>query len=137
MPIGKDSITKRVAKQIPANDIVTETLTPPQTEDKNIAPELVATVGVAPAKTTKKAPAKKTTTTSKTTASKATTAKSTAEKKPAAPKKTASKPAEAKTVETAVLANVAPETVEKVIGHKEDEKYEKVQIGQKMPDFLL
>ncbi len=137
MPIGKDSITKRVAKQTPANDIVTETLTPPQTEDKNIAPELVATVGVAPAKTTKKAPAKKTTTTSKTTASKATTAKSTAEKKPAAPKKTASKPAEAKTVETAVLANVAPETVEKVIGHKEDEKYEKVQIGQKMPDFLL
>lgn len=137
MPIGKDSITKRVAKQTPANDIVTETLTPPQTEDKNIAPELVATVGVAPAKTTKKAPAKKTTTTSKTTASKATTAKSTAEKKPAAPKKTASKPAEAKTVETTVLANVAPETVEKVIGHKEDEKYEKVQIGQKMPDFLL
>ena len=136
MPIGKDSITKRVAKQTPANDIVTETLTPPQTEDKNIAPELVATVGVAPAKTTKKAPAKKTTT-SKTTASKATTAKSTAEKKPAAPKKTASKPAEAKTVETTVLANVAPETVEKVIGHKEDEKYEKVQIGQKMPDFLL
>ncbi|MBR4031721.1 MAG: hypothetical protein IKJ07_03210 [Clostridia bacterium] len=137
MPIGKDSITKRVAKQTPANDIVTETLTPPQTEDKNIAPELVATVGVAPAKTTQKTPAKKTTTTSKTTASKATTAKSTAEKKPAAPKKTASKPAEAKTVETAVLANVAPETVEKVIGHKEDEKYEKVQIGQKMPDFLL
>ena len=137
MPIGKDSITKRVAKQTPANDIVTETLTPPQTEDKNIAPELVATVGVAPAKTTKKAPAKKTTTTSKTTASKATTAKSTAEKKPAAPKKSASKPAEAKTVETTVLANVAPETVEKVIGHKEDEKYEKVQIGQKMPDFLL
>ncbi len=142
MPIGKDSITKRVAKQTPANDIVTETLTPPQTEDKNIAPELVATVGVAPAKTAKKAPAKKTATATKatntkTTVSKATTAKSTAEKKPAVPKKTASKPAEAKTVETAVLANVAPETVEKVIGHKEDEMYEKVQIGQKMPDFLL
>ena len=40
-------------------------------------------------------------------------------------------------VETAVLTNVAPETVAAVIGHKEDEKYEKVQIGQKMPDFLL
>ena len=137
MPIGKDSITKRVAKQTPANDIVTDTLTPPQTEDKNIAPELVATVGVAPAKTAKKAPAKKTATAAKSTTSKATTAKSTSAKKPAAPKKSASKPAEAKTVETTVLANVAPETVEKVIGHKEDEKYEKVQIGQKMPDFLL
>ena len=137
MPIGKDSITKRVAKQTPANDIVTDTLTPPQTEDKNIAPELVATVGVAPAKTAKKAPAKKTATAAKSTTSKATTAKSTSAKKPAAPKKTASKTAEAKTVETTVLANVAPETVEKVIGHKEDEKYEKVQIGQKMPDFLL
>ena len=137
MPIGKDSITKRVAKQAPADEIVTKTLTPPQTDDKNIAPELVATVGVAPTKTTKKAPAKKTTTTAKTTTSKATTTKSTTEKKPAAPKKTASKPAETKAVETAVLANVSPETVEKVIGHKEDEKYEKVQIGQKMPDFLL
>ena len=137
MPIGKDSITKRVAKQTPKDDIVTEALTPPQTEDEKIAPELVATVGVAPAKTTKKAPAKKTTTAAKSTTAKATTAKSTTAKKPAAPKKTASKPAEAKAVETTVLANVAPETVEKVIGHKEDEKYEKVQIGQKMPDFLL
>ena len=54
MPIGKDSITKRVAKQTPANDIATEKLTPPT--DESIAPELVATVGVAPAK---KAPAKK------------------------------------------------------------------------------
>lgn len=136
MPIGKDSITKRVAKQTPASDIVTETLTPPQTEDKNIAPELVATVGVAPAKKTTTAK-KSTSTTKKTTTAKTTTAKSTTAKKPAAPKTTASKPVEAKTVETTVLANVAPETVEKVIGHKEDEKYEKVQIGQKMPDFLL
>ena len=49
MPIGKDSITKRVAKQ-------TE---PAKQTEKNTAPELVATVGVAPAKTEKKAPAKK------------------------------------------------------------------------------
>ena len=40
MPIGKDSITKRVAKTT--------------TEEKNIAPELVATTAAAP----KKAPAK-------------------------------------------------------------------------------
>lgn len=137
MPIGKDSITKRVAKQTPASDIVTETVTPPQTEDKNIAPELVATVGVAPAKKTTTAKKSMSTTKKTTTTAKATTAKSTTAKKPAAPKKTASKPVETKAVETTVLANVAPETVEKVIGHKEDEKYEKVQIGQKMPDFLL
>ena len=100
MPIGKDSITKRVAKV--------------EKVEENIAPELVATTAAAP----KKAPAKKTSTT---------TAKKPAAKKPAAEKK----------VETTVLANVAPETVAAVIGHKEDEKYEKVQIGQKMPDFLL
>ena len=117
MPIGKDSITKRVAKQ-------TE---PADKKEKNVAPELVATVGVAPAKTEKKAPAKKTTTTKT----------ATAEKKPAAPKKTAKKPAEPKAVETTVLANVAPETVEKVIGHKEDTNFEKVQVGQKLPVFLL
>ena len=118
MPIGKDSITKRVAKT---------------TTEEKIAPELVATTAAAPAA---KAPAKKSTSTAKKTTSTA--------KKPAA-KKTAPKAepekvapvAEAPGVETAVLANVAPETVAAVIGHKEDEKYEKVQIGQKMPDFLL
>ncbi len=131
MPIGKDSITKRVAKA--TND------------EKNIAPELVATVAAAP----KKTPAKKTT---------STTAKKTASttKKPAAPaapeaknapapaapeansapaKKTS--PKSEKKVETTVLANVSPETVKAVIGHAENEKFEKVRIGQKMPDFLL
>jgi hypothetical protein len=124
MPIGKDSITKRVAKQ-----------TEPAKEEK-IAPELVATTAAAPATT--KAPAKKATSAS--TAKKTTTTT----KKPAAPKAAAPKveapkaeATEAPVVETAVLANVSPETVAAVIGHKEDEKYEKVQIGQKMPDFLL
>ena len=125
MPIGKDSITKRVAKA---------------TTEEKIAPELVATVAAAPAE--KKAPAKKASaSTAKKTAS--STAKKTAtSKKPAAPKaeevkETADPVAEAPVVETAVLANVSPETVAAVIGHKEDEKYEKVQIGQKMPDCLL
>lgn len=111
MPIGKDSIQKRVAK-VEAHE--------------NIAPELVATTAAAPAKT---ATPKKTTT--KSTTTKSTTAKKPAAKKPAAPK------VEEVKVETAVLTNVSPETVEKVIGHKEDEKYEKVQIGQKMPTFLM
>ena len=121
MPIGKDSITKRVAKQ---------------TEEK-IAPELVATTVAAPKATAKKAPAASTAKkTTSTTQKKTTTAK-----KPAAPKaepvKETAPVVEEKKVETAVLANVSPETVAAVIGHKEDEKYEKVQIGQKMPDFLL
>ena len=120
MPIGKDSITKRVAKT---------------TNEEKIAPELVATVAAAPAE--KKAPAKKASasTAKKTTSS--TTKKTTTPKKPAAPKAEPVKETAAPVVETAVLANVSPETVAAVIGHKEDEKYEKVQIGQKMPDFLL
>ena len=122
MPIGKDSITKRVAKQ---------------TEEK-IAPELVATTAAAPKAPAKKAPAASTAKkTTSTTQKKTTTAK-----KPAAPKAEPVKepvaPAvEEKKVETTVLANVSPETVAAVIGHKEDEKYEKVQIGQNMPSFLL
>ena len=113
MPIGKDSITKRVAKIEP--------------NEENIAPELVATTAAAP-----KAPAKKASTAPK---AKAPTApKKAPAKKPVAPVEA---PVEEPKVETTVLANVAPETVEAVIGHKEDEKYEKVQIGQKMPDFLL
>ena len=130
MPIGKDSITKRVAKT---------------TTEEKIAPELVATVAAAP-----KAPAKKASTasnakkTASTTANKTT---STAKKTTSTAKKTAPKtevkketltpPTEEKKVDTAVLANVSPETVAAVIGHKEDEKYEKVQIGGKMPNFLL
>ena len=119
MPIGKDSIQKRVAKV--------------ETTQDNMAPELVATTAAAPAKTstTKKTTTTKSTTTKSTTTKSTTTAKKPATKKPAAPK------AEEVKVETAVLTNVAPETVEKVIGHKEDEKYEKVQIGQKMPSFLM
>ena len=109
MPIGKDSITKRVAKIEP--------------NEENIAPELVATTAAAP-----KAPAKKASTAPKT-------------KAPAAPKKAPAKkpvsPVEEPKVETTVLANVAPETVEAVIGHKEDEKYEKVQIGDALPMFLM
>ena len=131
MPIGKDSITKRVAKTTP---------------EEKIAPELVATTAAAPAPE-KKAPAKKPTSTTKKTSTAAgakkttSTAKKTTStvKKPAAPKAEApvAAPVETPVVETAVLTNVSPETVAAVIGHKEDEKYEKVQIGQKMPDFLL
>ena len=118
MPIGKSSIEKRVAK----TDV----------EKKNQAPELVATTGVAPAK---KAPAKKSATTKAETAAKSTAAKKAPAKKPATPK-TEKAPAPT-SVNTGVLTNVAPETVEKVTGHKEKEGFEKVQVGQKMPAHLL
>lgn len=120
MPIGKDSITKRVAKPASPEAKAAESKAPakktsaPKTtaKEEKIAPELVATVA-AP----KKAPAKKTTT----------SAKKPAAKKPAAEKK----------VETTVLANVSPETVAKVTGHEENKGFEKVQVGEKMPVHLL
>ena len=135
MPIGKDSITKRVAKQA-------EPTTEAPVKEEKIAPELVAPTAAAPEK---KAPAKKTTSTATGEKKTATAAKKPAStaKKPAAPKAEAAPAvkeepkAEAPKVDTAVLANVSPETVAAVLGHKEDEQYEKVQIGKKMPSFLL
>ena len=115
MPIGKDSITKRVAKSA--------------TEEKNIAPELVATSAAAP----KKAPAKKASSPAKKPATKK---PATAAKKSAAPKKETVKTA-APLVDSTVLANVSPETVAAVIGHKENSGFEKVQLGEKLPVHLL
>lgn len=105
MPIGKDSITKRVAKV--------------ETAEENIAPELVATTAAAPKAPAKKAPAKKPATA---------TAKKPAQKKPTAPKTE---------VKEAVLSSVAPETVEAVIGHKENAKVETVKIGDELPIYLM
>jgi len=134
MSIGKSSITKRVAK-------VAE---PEAAKEKNIAPELVATVAaapkVAPKAEPKKAPAKKA---SSEAAKKpaASTAKKPAAKKPATPKKeTLTPPTEAPStplVDSTVLANVSPETVAAVTGHKENSGFEKVQLGEKMPVHLL
>ena len=123
MPIGKDSITKRVAK-VDAQPT------------ENIAPELIATTAAAPA--TKKAPAKKPAAPKTEAAAKKAPAKkpaTTAKKTPA--KKAPATEAEAAPVATNILSNVAPETVEAVIGHKEDAKYEKVAIGDDMPVFLM
>ena len=87
MPIGKDSITKRVAK----TEVVTEAPVAEAVEAPAVEP-------------IKKAPAKKTSST--------------------------------KTSKT-VIANVAPETVEAVIGHKENKEVEKVEIGTDLPYYLL
>ena len=118
MPIGKDSIKKRVAKVAePAAEVVAEPKKPATTAKKPAAPKAATTA--------KKPAAPKTATTAK---------KPTAPKKPAAPK------AEAPKVEkpaTAVLANVAPETVAAVIGHAEEKPVAKVQLGGKLPIHLL
>ena len=120
MPIGKDSIKTRVAKVAPAEDTA-KAETPAEVKPAK-APAKKAAAPKAPKAPkaegeTAKAPAKKAAT-----------------KKPAAPK---APKAEAPVVETAVLANVAPETVAAVIGHDEKKPADKVQIGQKMPNYLL
>ena len=96
------------------------------------APAKAATTKAAPktaAKTPAKAPAK--------TAPKP--AAKPAAKKPAAPKAPATKVKKLETLEptTAVMGNVAPETVEKVIGHPETQKAATVAIGGKLPTHLL
>ena len=106
MPIGKDSIQKRVAKVESAAETVAET---------------------APA--AKKPAAKKATTTKK--------CATTAAKKPAAKKPAAEKPVADEAPATAVLSNVAPETVAAVIGHEEGTPSDRVSIGDKMPTYLL
>ena len=54
---------------------------------------------------------------------------------PKAPAKKA--PAKKAAPKTAVMTNVAPETVEKVIAHKEGDNVQKVALGQAMPYYLL
>ena len=124
MPIGKDSIKTRVAKTAgTAAGIAAETVETP------VAAEATAPAAeTAPAEVKKPAPKKRTTS--------GTTKKKAAPQTESAPE--AEKPAEAiAEPATAVLANVAPETVEAVVGHKEDAKVEHVQVGQKMPHYLL
>ncbi len=134
MPIGKDSIQKRVAK-------ATET-TPVEEVKADVAVEVAAPKADKPAaKTTAQKPTTKSTSAgTKKPATKAAAStgakKTTTTKKPTAPKVEA--PAvETPVVETAVLANVSPETVAAVIGHDEKKPSDKVKIGQKMPTYLL
>ena len=130
--IGKDSITKRVAK--PTEKAV-------ESKEKNIAPELVATTAAAPTAqkatgtSTKKATTAKTTAAAKKTAATASKPSTSTKKATTTPKKPAVK-TEA-LVDTAVLGNVSPETVKAVTGHEENKGFEKTQIGEKMPVHLL
>lgn len=131
MPIGKDSIRKRVAKTTaeeavtaPAEAVVDAAQeTAPNTV--NAEPEVKES---APA-----APAKKTTTTKKTS----TKATSSAAKKPTTKKVASTAKAPAAQPATAVMANVSPEVVEKVTGHAEGTPSSHVQITEKLPIHLL
>ena len=127
MPIGKDSIQNRVAKAAVVED-----------GEVKVASGTENTPAEAKPATPRKKSAPK--------ASGETAPKAPAKKKPAAPKAEptaapSSVPASAEPISTepavAVLSNVAPETVEAVVGHKEDKPADKIQVGQKMPHFLL
>jgi len=130
MPIGKDSIQKRVAKNAtteptPVAEPVVEAVEeskPTEPVKKPAAPKKPATTQKKPA-TTKKS-------TTSTTTKKTTTPRKPATKKPA-PAETPAEPA------TTVIANISPEVVEKVVGHEEGAATEHVQIGSKMPTYLL
>lgn len=41
------------------------------------------------------------------------------------------------TVKAATIAKVAPETVERVVGHKENTSFEKFMLGEDLPTHLL
>ena len=114
MPIGKDSIQKRVAKNTPAEP------TPV------VAEPVVDTEPKKP--TTQKKPATK---------KKATT--TTTQKKPTTRKPVEKKPAPVVDTEptTTVISNISPEVVEAVVGHKEGEAPKHTPIGTKMPSYLL
>ena len=130
MPIGKDSIKTRVAK-VSATEVAEAPAAEVQAPAKKTAPKKPA-APKAPKAESKTAPAKKPATT------KAAAPKKPAAKKPAAPKAPkAEAPVATPAVETAVLANVAPETVAAVIGHDEKKAADKVKIGQKLPTHLL
>ena len=90
MPIGKDSITKRVAK--------TDTVEKEQKSE-------VADTKTSETKTEVKKPSAKKTTVAKTTQT--------------------------------VISNIAPETLEAVIGHKEKQSSDKIEIGTDLPYYLL
>ena len=65
--------------------------------------------------------------------------KNSIQKRVAKPAEAPAKKASAKksTPKTAVVTNIAPETVEKVIAHKENEAVAKYSLGQQLPYYLL
>ena len=127
MPIGKDSIKTRVAKVAPAEETAKVEAAKAETPAEVKAP--------AKKPAAKKAAPKAPKAEDETAAKKPATATKKAPAKKPAPK--AEAPVAEPVVDTAVLANVSPETVAAVIGHDEKKPSDKVKIGQKMPTYLL
>ena len=126
MPIGKDSITKRVigTTETPAQKPVKPAVkTAPKVEPKlkeGVLPTPTAPKGLETAETAEPKPKSP--------------AKPKAEPK-SAPK--AAKPTLPAEPATAVMGNVSPEVVEKVTGHPENTASKPVQITDDMPNYLL
>ncbi len=139
MPIGKDSIRKRVI----GSDCAAcgECADKAPLAEKTTVAERAPLAGKAPA--ADKAPARRSpgrprkdathpNATSKSAAHK------TAQASVAAPKSVTPVPAApALAVTESVLTNVSPEVVEKVVGHAEGATADHVQITDRMPDYLL
>ena len=120
MPIGKDSITKRVigTTETPAQRPIKPAVkTAPKVEPKlkeGVLPTPTAPTDLETAETAEpKSPAKP----------------------KSAPK--AAKPTLPAEPATVVMGNVSPEVVEKVTGHPETKAPKPVQITDDMPDYLL
>ena len=139
MPIGKDSITKRVigTTETPAQRPIKPAVkTAPKVEPKlkegvlptPTAPKGLENVEASQSETEPKAEPK-------------------AEPKPKAPAKSKSAPKAVKPAlpaepvktepATAVMGNISPEVVEKVTGHPENTASKPVQITDDMPNYLL
>lgn len=117
MPIGKDSIRKRVIGAECEDCGSCEKKPVAGTKDNKAGKATKTTATNTVNTNTKKAPAKR----------------APAQKKPAA----STEPVAAPSVTESVLTNVSPAVVEAVVGHKENECVEHIQILDDMPHYLL
>lgn len=133
MPIGKDSIRKRVI----GSDCAAcgECTDKAPLAEKTTVSERAPLAGKAPA--AGNAPAGQAPVRRSPGRPRKTSQTQTAASGSVAPAQSAQKPASAPAVTESVLTNVSPEVVEKVTGHAEGATSDHVQITDRMPDYLL
>lgn len=132
MPIGKDSIRKRVI----GSDCAAcgECTDKAPLAEKTTVSERAPLAGKAPA--AGQAPVRRSPGRPRKTPQTQTAASGSVAPAQSAPAP-AQKPASAPAVTESVLTNVSPEVVEKVTGHAEGATSDHVQITDRMPDYLL
>lgn len=132
MPIGKDSIRKRVI----GSDCAAcgECMDKAPLAEKTTVSERAPLAGKAPA--AGQAPVRRSPGRPRKTPQTQTAASGSVVPAQSAPAP-AQKPASAPAVTESVLTNVSPEVVEKVTGHAEGATSDHVQITDRMPDYLL